>query len=175
MATQVDPPNGVKNQGKHYFSMWQTLFEIDTEYVSITPIGRGASGVVCSSVNKETDERVAINKIHNVFELLRGLKYIHSANFLHRDLKPANRYVESLPYSQGISFSRLYPNSHVLALICFRRCSFLTHPSKRISVTEALQHPYLAPLYDPSSNPPAEVPIDLDVDVDEDEDLGALL
>ena len=87
----------------------------------------------------------------------------------------ANRYVESLPYSQGISFSRLYPNSHVLALICFRRCSFLTHPSKRISVTEALQHPYLAPLYDPSSNPPAEVPIDLDVDVDEDEDLGALL
>ncbi|KAF2572558.1 hypothetical protein F2Q70_00001800 [Brassica cretica] len=149
MATQVDPPNGVKNQGKHYFSMWQTLFEIDAEYVSITPIGRGASGVVCSSVNKETDERVAINKIHNVFELLRGLKYIHSANFLHRDLKPA--------------------------LICFRRCSFLTHPSKRISVTEALQHPYLAPLYDPSSNPPAEVPIDLDVDVDEDEDLGALL
>ncbi|KAL0644345.1 hypothetical protein Bca4012_042635 [Brassica carinata] len=119
MATQVDPPNGVKNQGKHYFSMWQTLFEIDTEYVSITPIGRGASG--------------------------------------------------------GISFSRFYPNSHVLALICFRRCSFLTHPSKRISVTEALQHPYLAPLYDPSSNPPAEVPIDLDVDVDEDEDLGALL
>ena len=69
MATQVDPPNGVKNQGKHYFSMWQTLFEIDTEYVSITPIGRGASGVVCSSVNKETDERVAINKIHNVFEV----------------------------------------------------------------------------------------------------------
>ncbi|KAG2277084.1 hypothetical protein Bca52824_059639 [Brassica carinata] len=131
MATQVDPPNGVKNQGKHYFSMWQTLFEIDTEYVSITPIGRGASGVVCSSVNTER------------------LKYIHSANFLHRDLKPA--------------------------LICFRRCSFLTHPSKRISVTEALQHPYLAPLYDPSSNPPAEVPIDLDVDVDEDEDLGALL
>ncbi|CAF1725845.1 hypothetical protein HID58_085943 [Brassica napus] len=157
MATQVDPPNGVKNQGKHYFSMWQTLFEIDTEYVSITPIGRGASGVVCSSVNTER------------------LKYIHSANFLHRDLKPANRYVESLPYSQGISFSRFYPNSHVLALICFRRCSFLTHPSKRISVTEALQHPYLAPLYDPSSNPPAEVPIDLDVDVDEDEDLGALL
>nr|VDD29845.1 unnamed protein product [Brassica oleracea] len=173
MATQVDPPNGVKNQGKHYFSMWQTLFEIDTEYVSITPIGRGASGVVCSSVNTETT-RVGFVLLHFFFFFCR-LKYIHSANFLHRDLKPANRYVESLPYSQGISFTRFYPNSHVLALICFRRCSFLTHPSKRISVTEALQHPYLAPLYDPSSNPPAEVPIDLDVDVDEDEDLGALL
>nr|VDC59827.1 unnamed protein product [Brassica rapa] len=46
MATQVDPPNGVKNQGNHY--------------VLIKPIGRGAYG--------ETNERVAIKKIHNVFE-----------------------------------------------------------------------------------------------------------
>lgn len=44
-------------------------------------------------------------------------------------------------------------------------------PPKRISVTEGLQHPYFAPLYDPSSNPSAQVPIDLDVD--EDQDLGA--
>ncbi|CAN6971506.1 unnamed protein product [Brassica rapa subsp. trilocularis] len=116
MATQVDPPNGVKNQGNHY--------------VLIKPIGRGAYG--------ETNERVAIKKIHN---------YIHSANFLHRDLKPANKYIESLPYSQpqAISFSRLYPNSHVLALICFRSQKMLVlDPPKRISVTEGLQHPYLA-------------------------------
>ncbi|WZZ13566.1 hypothetical protein YC2023_106655 [Brassica napus] len=175
MATQVDPPNGVKNQGNHY--------------VLIKPIGRGAYG--------ETNERVAIKKIHNVFEnkidafllrhlrhenmvalkdvmmanhkrtfkdvylqLHRGLKYIHSANFLHRDLKPgnplvnanydlkiSNKYIESLPYSQpqAISFSRLYPNSHVLALICFRSQKMLVlDPPKRISVTEGLQHPYLA-------------------------------
>jgi|APAra0007618257_1042622.scaffolds.fasta_scaffold00035_27 mitogen-activated protein kinase 1/3 len=68
MATPVDPPNGIRNQGKHYFSMWQTLFEIDTKYVPIKPIGRGAYGVVCSSVNRESNERVAIKKIHNVFE-----------------------------------------------------------------------------------------------------------
>lgn len=41
-------------------------------------------------------------------------------------------------------------------------------PSKRISVTEALQHPFMSPLYDPKSDPPAQVPIDLDID----EDLG---
>ncbi|KAI4389600.1 hypothetical protein MLD38_001809 [Melastoma candidum] len=37
-------------------------------------------------------------------------------------------------------------------------------PSKRIGVTEALQHPYMSPLYDASSNPPAQVPIDMDID-----------
>jgi serine/threonine protein kinase len=30
-----------------------------------------------------------------VYQLLRGLKYMHSANVLHRDLKPANLLVNS--------------------------------------------------------------------------------
>lgn len=68
MATRVDPPNGVIVQGKHHYSMWQNLFEIDTKYVPIKPIGRGAYGIVCSSVNRETNEKVAIKKIHNVFD-----------------------------------------------------------------------------------------------------------
>lgn len=68
MATYVDPPNGIPTHGKHYYSMWQSLFEIDTKYIPIKPIGRGAYGVVCSSVNKETNEKVAIKKIKNAFE-----------------------------------------------------------------------------------------------------------
>lgn len=68
MASLVEPPNGIRQRGKHYYSMWQTLFEIDTKYVPIKPIGRGAYGVVCSSINRETNEKVAIKKIHNVFE-----------------------------------------------------------------------------------------------------------
>lgn len=68
MATPVEPPNGIVPQGKHYFSMWQALFEIDTKYVPIKPIGRGAYGIVCSSVNRETNDKVAIKKIHNAFE-----------------------------------------------------------------------------------------------------------
>jgi mitogen-activated protein kinase 1/3 len=37
-------------------------------------------------------------------------------------------------------------------------------PSKRISVIEALEHPYMSALYDPSANPTAQVSVDLDID-----------
>ncbi|GFS46477.1 mitogen-activated protein kinase 1 [Actinidia rufa] len=387
MATPVDPPNGIRSPGKHYYSMWQTLFEIDTKYVPIKPIGRGAYGIVCSSINRETNEKVAIKKIHNAFEncidalrtlrelkllrhlrhdnvialkdvmmpiqrrtfkdvylvyelmdtdlhqiikssqaltndhcqyfslpdafnkisacilslpdlgtgmmqsligvlgpqhrsdypdiylltLLRGLKYLHSANILHRDLKPGNllinancdlkicdfglartssgkgqfmteyvvtrwyrapelllccdnygtsidvwsvgcifaellgrkpifpgteclnqlkliinilgnqreddlefidnpkarKYIKSLPYSLGTPLSRLYPNAHPLAIDLLQKM-LVFDPSKRISVTEALQHPFMSALYDPKCDTPAQVPIDLDID----EDLG---
>jgi mitogen-activated protein kinase 1/2 len=70
MAMMVDPPNGIRNQGKHYYSMWQTLFEIDTKYMLIKPIRQGYYGIVCSSINHETIEKVAIKKMHNVFDNL---------------------------------------------------------------------------------------------------------
>ncbi|KAK4585148.1 hypothetical protein RGQ29_022707 [Quercus rubra] len=344
MATLVEPPNGINQRGKHYYSMWQTLFEIDTKYVPIKPIGRGAYGVVCSSINRETNEKVAIKKINNVFEnridalrtlrelkllrhirhenvialkdvmmpihrtsfkdvylvyelmdtdlhhiikssqplsgdhckyflfqLLRGLKYLHSANILHRDLKPGNllvnancdlkicdfglartsegngqfmteyvvtrwyrapelllccdnygtsidvwsvgcifaeilgrkpifpgteclnqlkliinvlgsqheshlefidnpkarKYIKILPYSRGIHFSHLYPQADPLAIDLLQRM-LIFDPTKRITVDEALQHPYMSGLYDPRSNPPAQVPINLNID----ENLG---
>lgn len=344
MATQVEAPNGITSPGKHYYSMWQTVFEIDTKYVPIKPIGRGAYGIVCSSINKETNEKVAIKKIHNAFEnsidalrtlrelkllrhirhenvialkdvmmpvhrgsfkdvyfvyelmdtdlhqiikssqtlsndhcqyfifqLLRGLKYIHSANILHRDLKPGNllinsncdlkicdfglartnsskgqfmteyvvtrwyrapelllccdnygtsidvwsvgcifaellgrkpifpgseclnqlkliinilgsqreddlkfidnpkasKYIQSLPYTCGTPFSRLYPGAPPLAIDLLQKM-LVFDPSKRITVTQALEHPYISSLYDPSCDPPAQVPINIDID----EDIG---
>ncbi|KAK9038866.1 hypothetical protein V6N11_023709 [Hibiscus sabdariffa] len=340
MAMPVEPPNGVKPIGKHYYSIWQILFEIDTKYVPIKPIGRGSYGVVCSSINRETNEKVAIKKISNVFgnrvdalrtlrelkllrhirhdnvislkdimmpaqrtsfkdvylvyelmdtdllqiikspqpltndhckyfifQLLRGLKYLHSANILHRDLKPGNllinancdlkicdfglartsrgneqfmteyvvtrwyrspelllccdnygtsidvwsvgcifaeilgrqpifpgteclnqlkliidvlgsqqeadlefidnpkarRFIKSLPYTRGIHFSHLYPRADPSAIDLLQKM-LIFDPSKRITVTEALQHPYMSTLYDPSCNPPAQVPINLDID-----------
>ncbi|CAN1818485.1 Mitogen-activated protein kinase homolog NTF3 [Linum perenne] len=307
MATPVDPPNGVMIQGKHYYSMWQTLFEIDIKYVPIKPIGRGAYGIVCSSVNRETNEKVAIKKIHNVFDnridalrtlrelkllrhlrhtnvialkdvmmpihrrsfkdvylvyelmdtdlhqiikssqslsndhcqyflfqLLRGLKYLHSANIYvvtrwyrapelllccdnygtsidvwsvgcifaellgrkplfpgteclnqlkliinilgsqrEEDLEfidnaKAKKFIKSLPYSTGTTFSHLYSNAHPLAIDLLRKM-LIFDPSKRITVIEALQHPYLSPLYDPNCNPPAQLLVD---DLEIDEELG---
>ncbi|KAE8776443.1 Mitogen-activated protein kinase 4 [Hordeum vulgare] len=319
MAKMVDPPKGKGSHGKHYYTMCQTMFEIDTKYVPIEPIGRGAYGVVCSSMNTDTNEKVAIKKINNVFDnredasrtlrelkllrhlrhenvialkdimmpikrrsykdvylvselmdtdlhqiikspqalsndhcqyflfqLLRGLKYLHSAGILHRDLKPGNllvngncdlkicdfglartnntnglsmteyvvtrwyrapelllsfdkygtsvdvwsvgcifaellgrksifpgtdclnqlklivdvlgtmsdanlefigntkarKYVKSLSYTVGVPLTRMYPQAHPLAIDLLEKM-LVFDPSKRISVTEALEHPYV--------------------------------
>ena len=68
MASVVEPPDGVWQRGKRYYSMWQTVFEMDIKYVPIKPIGKGSYGVVCLCINTETNEKVAIKKISNVFE-----------------------------------------------------------------------------------------------------------
>lgn len=83
------------------------------------------------------------------------------------DNPKARKYIKSLPYSAGTTFTHLYPNANPLAIDLLQRM-LVFDPSKRISVTEALQHPFMSPLYDPKSDPPAQVPIDLDID----EDLG---
>ncbi|KAK6125651.1 hypothetical protein DH2020_040600 [Rehmannia glutinosa] len=331
MTTLVEPSEGY-NMGKHGFEMWRRIFEVDKKYVAIKPIGQGSYGVVCSCINKKTNEKVAIKKIMDVFEnrvsairtlremtllrfikhenivelkevmmpnnwrgfkevymvyelmdtdlhqlirspqplsndhcrffifqLLRGLKYLHSANILHRDLKPGNllvnancdlkicdfglartgcdngeimteyvvtrwyraprylfprdnygpsvdmwsvgcilaeilgrkpifqgtsslhqlklivtvlgsqseadlefidkpkakMFVQSL-LSQGIDFCRLYPKADPLAIDLLEKL-LVFDPSKRITATEALCHPYMSSLYDPSCSPPPNV------------------
>ncbi|KAF9597883.1 hypothetical protein IFM89_022095 [Coptis chinensis] len=51
------------------YNIFGNLFEITTKYrPPIMPIGRGAYGIVCSVLNSETNEMVAIKKIANAFD-----------------------------------------------------------------------------------------------------------
>jgi mitogen-activated protein kinase 1/3 len=54
----------------------ETKFVVDRKYEYMKCIGRGAYGVVCSALNKETGEKVAIKKVPNAYEDLIDAKRI---------------------------------------------------------------------------------------------------
>ncbi|CAB1329031.1 unnamed protein product [Coregonus sp. 'balchen'] len=92
-------------------------FEVGEEYDVIETIGTGAYGVVSSARRRDNAPHQHIyvvldlmeSDLHQIihsrqpltpehtryflYQLLRGLKYVHSANVIHRDLKPSNLLV----------------------------------------------------------------------------------
>ncbi|XP_006877092.1 PREDICTED: mitogen-activated protein kinase 3 isoform X2 [Chrysochloris asiatica] len=164
-----------------------------------------------------------------LYQILRGLKYIHSANVLHRDLKPSNLlinttcdlkicdfglariadpehdhtgflteyvatrwyrapeimlnskgYTKSIDiWSVGCILAEMLSNrpifpgkhyldqlNHILTLeLLDRMLTF--NPNKRITVEEALAHPYLEQYYDPTDEPVAEEPFTFDMELDD--------
>jgi len=62
----------------------------------------------------------------------------------------ARNYVRtSIPYSAGTPFTQLFPQADPLALDLLRRMLTFA-PEKRITVEEALAHPYFKALHDPA-------------------------
>ncbi|GAA0172187.1 non-receptor serine/threonine protein kinase [Lithospermum erythrorhizon] len=51
------------------YNIFGNMFEVTSKYKPpIMPIGKGAYGIVCSALNLETNEHVAIKKITNAFD-----------------------------------------------------------------------------------------------------------
>ncbi|KAJ0793396.1 putative mitogen-activated protein kinase NTF4 CMGC-MAPK family [Helianthus annuus] len=51
------------------YNIFGNIFEVTAKYKPpIMPIGKGAYGIVCSALNSETNEHVAIKKIANAFD-----------------------------------------------------------------------------------------------------------
>merc|ERR1719480_754691 len=117
-------------------------------------MSHGACGIVCSALDCESDEQIAVKKIEGDFEhiyvvselmetdlastlrssqllsddhcqfflyqLFRGMKYVHAAQVIHRDLKPRNLLVNSNCDLKICDFG--------LARISFRDQEFQTCP-----------------------------------------------
>jgi len=80
-------------------------------------------------------------------------------------------FIKSLPYTKGTHFSQLYPQADPLAIDLLQKM-LVFDPNKRITASEALQHPYMADLYDdPCGNPPSQVTANLHIDDNLDEEM----
>lgn len=66
----------------------------------------------------------------------------------------AREYIRSLPFKKKIPLKALFPKTSDLALDLLEKL-LAFNPVKRISVEEALRHPYLEPYHDPEDEPTA--------------------
>ncbi|XP_028967706.1 mitogen-activated protein kinase ERK-A-like [Galendromus occidentalis] len=77
----------------------------------------------------------------------------------------ARTYIQSLPAKPKISWTRLYPSADSSTLdILAKLLTF--NPVKRITVEEALAHPYLEQYYDPADEPVAGTPFTAEMEID---------
>ncbi|RMZ85255.1 hypothetical protein DV738_g157, partial [Chaetothyriales sp. CBS 135597] len=67
----------------------------------------------------------------------------------------AREYIRSLPFKKKIPLKALFPKTSDLALDLLEKL-LAFNPVKRITVDEALKHPYLEPYHDPDDEPTAD-------------------
>ncbi|XP_035632461.1 mitogen-activated protein kinase 10 isoform X8 [Oncorhynchus keta] len=129
---------------------------------------------LCQVIQMELDhERMS----YLLYQMLCGIKHLHSAGIIHRDLKPSNIVVKSdctlkildfgLARTAGTSFmmtpyvvTRYYRAPEVILGMGYKDNAsqardllskmLIIDPAKRIQVDEALQHPYINVWYDPA-------------------------
>ncbi|KAH3883778.1 hypothetical protein DPMN_007746 [Dreissena polymorpha] len=78
----------------------------------------------------------------------------------------ARGYIQSLPYKPKVFWARSFPKADPKALdLLDKMLTF--NPQRRITVEEALAHPYLEQYYDPADEPVAEEPFTFEMELDD--------
>jgi mitogen-activated protein kinase 6 len=107
--------------------------------------------------------------------LFPGKDYVHQLNLIMRVIgtpredseldfinnEKAKRYIKSLPATARCNFEKLFPNASPKAIDLIDKMLVLD-PAKRITVEEALAHPYLESLHDEVDEPCADSPFTFD-------------
>ena len=83
----------------------------------------------------------------------------------------AQAYIRSLPYMEKVPFESLYPNAEPMAIDLLDKLLTL-EPNNRITVDEALEHPYLEVWHDPLDEP--SCPKKFDFQFEAVDELGAM-
>jgi len=78
----------------------------------------------------------------------------------------ARDYIKGLPHQPRMLFTKLYPHANPLAVDLLEKM-LVFNPKKRITVQEALTHPYLGSLHDESVEPAAEHIFEFDFEDDQ--------
>ena len=71
----------------------------------------------------------------------------------------ARDYINGLPKKAKVPFKQVFPNANTLAIDLLERMLDFD-PTQRITVDEALAHPYLAVYHDPNDEPVHQCPFD---------------
>ena len=106
--------------------------------------------------------------------LFPGKDYIHQLNLItdvigtpgEEDIQyiqseKARRYIRAMPYKPRIPPEKIYPNANPLAIDMLQGL-LVFNPSRRITVDDALAHPYLGSLHDSSDEPLAHASFSFD-------------
>ena len=114
--------------------------------------------------------------------LFPGKDYVHQLNLITKvigspseeDLmfissEKARRYIRSLPKHEHVDFCKLYPHANEQALDLIDKM-LVFDPNRRITVEQALEHPYLASLHDVNDEPSCDQQFEFDF---ESEDLSS--
>lgn len=78
----------------------------------------------------------------------------------------AKRFMKNQPMKPGVPFAKLYPATNPVAIDLLEKM-LVFDPTKRISVEEALEHPYLDSLHNAEDEPVAESVFSFDFEKEE--------